>query len=395
MNVNTALQEAEFFIERKRYQDAKLALQKYFQTDINNFYAFGLMGLVEIQLDNLELAQLAIESSLALYPDYDFAHYLRGIIFLEKENTREAEQCIKEAIRIEPNEPSYFNGLARCYYAAGKFREGRDAVMNGLKINPNNTELLELKALYQIDGNNLSEALETVKQGLKENPNNPRLLYLLGNYAMDDRKFDEAEIHFKNALSINPMMEEARMGLVEIKKANSSIFRIFHKYGFSRWTFEFGWRFFLWIIIGIKTVFIWGVVFVLFLLFTWWGDVMYNSVLRLGKTSKYLLTSDKIKQSNYFLIVNGVIVSLILLAKLTGLELFWKGMLLAVLILFMGLAYLEVNYKRQRQPILVTGVILLSLAFLSINIELFGFVIIILLLLILFGLLFSFRAFGN
>lgn len=395
MNVNTALQEAEFFIERKRYQDAKLALQKYFQTDINNFYAFGLMGLVEIQLDNLELAQLAIASSLALYPDYDFAHYLRGIIFLEKENTREAEQCIKEAIRIEPNEPSYFNGLARCYYAAGKFREGRDAVMNGLKINPNNTELLELKALYQIDGNNLSEALETVKQGLKENPNNPRLLYLLGNYAMDDRKFDEAEIHFKNALSINPMMEEARMGLVEIKKANSSIFRIFHKYGFSRWTFEFGWRFFLWIIIGIKTVFIWGVVFVLFLLFTWWGDVMYNSVLRLGKTSKYLLTSDKIKQSNYFLIVNGVIVSLILLAKLTGLELFWKGMLLAVLILFMGLAYLEVNYKRQRQPILVTGVILLSLALLGINIELFGFVIIILLLLILFGLLFSFRAFGN
>ncbi len=395
MHNRSHIQEAEFFIQTNRWKDARKAIKAHLESDFEDDYAFALLGLCEMELHNPKAAQRALQKSLSLYPENDYTHFLIAHLEFDREKWEKAEASVLTALEINPNNPMYFSLLARIQYNSGKHHSGQKAIEDGLKIDPNHPDLLEIKALYHLRYSESPEAVESLRHGLQEDPENPQLLYLMGTHHLDKGNPKKAKALFESALSKDPSLENARMGLVEAQKSSSWLFRLFFNYGFSRWHLKFGWWMILWIIVGIKTVAFWGAFFVLFLLFTWYGDVLYNTVLRIGKHSRFLLSDSKIIQSNFFLAVNGLILLIILMVNLTGDEYLWKVMIITWMVLFMGLAWFHVSLKRQKNSILFTSIFLLVLSFLAFaTCDLPGFIVTCLGLLVLFGLLFSFRVIG-
>ena len=88
------VEEAEFYIDRKRYDDAKKSLLNYFQYELDDYYAFSLLTICELKLNNLVAAQDAVDECLRLYPNYAYGHYLQALVFLREEKLEDAEDVL-------------------------------------------------------------------------------------------------------------------------------------------------------------------------------------------------------------------------------------------------------------------------------------------------------------
>lgn len=390
------LQRIQHLLEVRQYKKAKEVAQEYIQANHDDHRAYALMANCEMNLNNWDAAQTAISQSLALEPEYDYGFYVQTLIYSEKDQDKKALKSIQEALRISPEEPGYIDMEARLWYDLGNLRAAKKAVLRGLELNPNHTGLLEVKSLIQQNDFDEAGSLESLKKALETDPTNTDLLTSLGYRQMGQKEYEKSKETFLNALEHNPTSEHARQGLFEAQKASSGIFRIFQKYGFSQWGFKkisVGWMIVI-VLFALKGVVLWGGFFTIFLLFTWYGDVLYNSVMRKSKTAKYLLSAKKIKQSNYFLLTNGLGFVLILVAELSGLVVFGKLAVLVFMLLFMGIAYLEVEVKRKRKSIIIGAAICLVLPLLFFNLNIGFFIFANVLILAIFGALYSFRMIG-
>ncbi len=381
-------------MELGRYAEARKALKDLMASDFENEYLFHLLAHCEISANNWQAAQAAVDRCLEINADNDSGHYRQSLIDAHFEKWTDAEDAIERAISLEPQDPDYFAQLARIQLAAGKTREAGESVREGLTLDPNHVDLLGLRTSFHFRSFTNDEGDASLREALRNDPQNSGLLTTHGYRLLDYGKHREAGEAFASALALNPNHEEARQGLAETFKVRWWIFRIFYKYGFSRWTFRFTWWSIIIYLLAFKTMVIWGGFFALFLLFTWWGDVLFNSMLRLGRQSRYLLSESKIKQSNYFLLANGVTLLAGLAAYFTDVEALWKVTILLFLTVFTGIAWLEVDLKRQRQTVAIAGAFIPVVLCFCMNFELGGYFLVALFLLVVFGGLFSLRVIG-
>ncbi len=395
MDFSKEIERAEHLISIGRHGEAKKIVVQLLGIQQHS-YLYQMLGTCELGLRNFEAARRAVEQCLALDAENDFGHFLTSVLESERERWSESEKAIKRALEIEPTHVPYLSQLARVQLAKGNPDAAAKAIEQGLRLDPNNVDLLQLKTNQQFAQFDNTQAMGTLMEALREDPTNSALLTTLGYRQLDFKEYEKAKETLTNALIHDPGNETARQGLAEAYKVRWRMFNIFYKYGFARYKMELSlWRVLLWILL-IKTMFIWGVAFIAFILFAWWGDVLFNSILRLGQKTKYLLSSDKILQSNFFLLANGGVLLAAILASTLDSSILWKITVIACLVVFFGIAFIEVSLKRQRRSVgIVAGAMLGMLAWGNFAIESFGnFGLLAAFLLIVFGLLFTFRAIG-
>jgi tetratricopeptide (TPR) repeat protein len=395
MDFSKEIERAEQLISMGRHREAKKIVLQLLGTQQHS-YLFQLLGTCEIGLHNYEAARQAVEQCLALDAENDFGHFLTSVLELERERWQESEKAIERALEIDPSHVPYLCQLARVQLAKGNPDAAAKAIEQGLRLDPNDVELLRLKTNQQFAQFDNAQAMGTLMDALREDPTDSALLTTLGYRQLDFKEYEKAKETFTNALTHYPGNERARQGLAEAYKVRWRLFNIFYKYGFARYKLEFSlWRILLWIVL-IKTMFIWGLAFIAFILFAWWGDVLFNSILRLGQKTKHLLSADKVLQSNFFLIANGATLLTTILATALDSPALWRVTIVACLLIFFGIAFLEVDLKRQRRSVgIAAGAMLVILAWGGFAIESAGnFGLLAAFLLIVFGLLFTFRAIG-
>ncbi|MCC6725972.1 MAG: tetratricopeptide repeat protein [Saprospiraceae bacterium] len=386
---------AEHLISIGRHREAKKIVVQLLGMQQHS-YLYQMLGTCELGLGNFEAARRAVEQCLALDAENDFGHFLTSVLEMQRERWSESEKAVERALEIDPTHVPYLCQLARVQLAKGNPNAAAKSIEQGLRLDPNNVDLLQLKTNQHFAQFDNTQAMDTLMEALREDPTNSSLLTTLGYRQLDFKEYEKAKETLTNALMHNPDNETARQGLAEAYKVRWRLFNIFYKYGFARYKMEFSlWRVLLWILL-IKTMLFWGVAFIAFILFAWWGDVLFNSVLRLGQKTKYLLSNSKIIQSNFFLIANGVALLAAMLATAFDSPPLWRMTVIACLILFFGIAFLEVDLRRQRRSVgIVAGAMVGLLTWGGFAIEssanfglLAGF------LLITFGLLFTFRVIG-
>lgn len=392
MDIDKEIDRADQLVKLGRYREAKQIVVKLLGQHQHSYF-YQLLGGCELGLGNFDAAQRAVDQCLVLDAENDFGHFLSSLLEAQKERWSQSEQAVLRALELEPEHVPYITQLARVQLARNA-KGAADAVERGLRIEPNNVELLNLRSKYQFASFDNDGGYSTTLEALREDPTNSSLLTTVGYRQLDFHQYKEATETFSNALLHDPENDIARQGLIEVYKVKWKLFRIFYKYGFTRWKLQVSfWRVVMWILL-IKTMFIWGLFYVAFLLFTWWGDVCFNSVLRVGQKTKFLLSHKKIVQSNFFLVANLTVLVACIFAASFDSDLLWKISVSCGLVLFLGIAFLEVGLKRQRRSVGIAAGVMLAIVAFAFSIKLSMFLLVAMFLLIVFGLLFTFRGIG-
>jgi Tfp pilus assembly protein PilF len=96
------LQKADELYNARRYDDARVELQRVIKYEPANAEAFWLLGRVNQQLDEQEAAISAFKTAIFWEPHLIDAHLSLARIFLTRNKRSEAKKYIKLALEIDP-----------------------------------------------------------------------------------------------------------------------------------------------------------------------------------------------------------------------------------------------------------------------------------------------------
>ena len=383
----------------QKYKEAKKILANILAIEFENAEVYALMAYCEQKLGNKKNADDLLLQSLRIDPGFSLAYYFQSLIHSERNEFSIALKTIESALAIEPEDVEYLYTKANIHYRKGDVYVATEIISKGLAIDPEHEGLTTLKSLCYISNNQQDAAENLINKNLQNNANDSESLRLKGWMYLNRDDHERAEQSFIDALKANPDNELAREGLLDVKKRQWPLLNFFIKMGFRKYTFTFKGDLssIIFLIIGIKGIPIWLSLFAIYLLICWYCDVAYESVIRLKPVSRYLLTKDKIRRSDIFLIMNALCIIIILLPYDLKSDTVWIIFTFLLCGIFVMSSYFESWRKSTKRNIILAalGVTGLSLLCYFAGENLAIFIVITALLTSLYGLLWSFNVFGQ
>jgi tetratricopeptide (TPR) repeat protein len=385
--------------EHHKYNEAKKILADTLAIDMNNAEIYALMGFCEEKLGNRKNADELLLQSLNVDAEFSTAYYLQSVIHSGRQEFTKAINAIDSALTLEPENAEFLYTKASIFYQLGNLDATRYLIEKGLAIEPEHEGFLKLKSLCFISINQTDAAEFIINKNLQNNANDAENLRLKGWMQFNRGNLEGAEKSFIDALRSDPENELAKDGLIEVKKGQWPFLNFFIKMGFRKYTFNLQWNIgtiFL-LIIGIKGLPLWLGLFSIYLLVCWYCDVLYESIIRIKPISRYLLTKDKIRRSDIFLITNAICLILIFLPYEWKSDITWIIFTLLLCGIFIMSSYFESWRRATKRNILLVAAGILGLSLLTYfsGESLTFFIVISALLTSLYGLLWSFNIFGH
>jgi Flp pilus assembly protein TadD len=164
---------SEIFLQRESPDYLAKAI-KYFTMAYKLFpdspQVYNNLGVVEMELGNLEQAERHFRRSLAIRPGYFAAYNNLGSIYVRKGEIPEAIKLMREAIASSPDNKYAWNTLARLLMTENDYAGAEEALKKALKVDKRFTEARHaLGKLYVMLGRG-REALEQFTLALKYKP---------------------------------------------------------------------------------------------------------------------------------------------------------------------------------------------------------------------------------
>ena len=169
------------------------------------YYERGNMG---VALDELRHATDAD-------PSYAQAYGLLGLVHMELKETREAESSFERALRLSPNDPDINHNFG--WFLCQNSREKESikyflqALRNPLYQSPWRT--YSAAGVCSMRTNNVKDAEEFFTRALKTRPGDPGVRYQLALIALDQGKADEARQMLESLVRESPQFTEAHVSL--------------------------------------------------------------------------------------------------------------------------------------------------------------------------------------
>jgi len=131
---------------------------------------YNNLGVIEMELGNIDKAEQDFHRSLAIRPGYFAAYNNLGSIYLRKGELDEAIRLVREAIEASPGNRFAYNTLARMLIQKEDYAGAEETLKKALKINKRYTEARHrLGKLYLKLGRG-KEALQQFALALKYKP---------------------------------------------------------------------------------------------------------------------------------------------------------------------------------------------------------------------------------
>ncbi len=354
------LQKAQALIDLGRYEPAIGILIQCLEERTLLVEVHLRLIICYINLDKYEEAERHVKLGLQEDPNRSEILYLYSFICHLQEKFPQAFQHIEAALRIEPTRVKYLVHLATLYIDTNKYQKALEYLRVAEQHDPEDIEMLiHMADLARVKGDK-KESFSYLQRGLAINPNHPTLLSLKSRVlGQSSATMKEAEAEALEALRLNPNDDFAKATLLEVLKRKNGIFRFFVANSFNRYNVQWSVGRVLIAILCWKGVFIWGGMLVLYLMLTWYCGVLFNTFLRRHRRYKYLLKEAEIKQSNFFLGMNGLLVASIIGLSVGGVNPATSvGLIIGLFAtLLIGLSYFEIEFKKGRtQFAVVMGV---------------------------------------
>ena len=385
--------------DHHKFKEAKKILADTLEAELTNAEVYALMAYCEEKSGNKKKADDLIKQCLGIDPEFAQGYYFQSVIHSERNEFSKALKAIESALAIEPENVEYLHTKARIHYHKGDVYVAAEIIAKALAIDPEHEGLVTLKSLCYISGNQQDAAENLINKNLQNNANDSESLRLKGYMYLNRDDLERAEQSFIDALRSNPENDLARDGLLDVKKRQWPLLNFFIKMGFRKYTFTFKGDLssIIFLIIGIKGLPIWLALFSIYLLVCWYCDVVYESVIRLKPVSRYLLTKDKVRRSDIFLIMNAFCIIIILLPYDWKSDTAWIVFTFLLCGIFIMSSYFESWRRSTKINIIVAALVISGLSLLTYfaGENLAIFIVIAALLTSLYGLLWSFNTFGQ
>ena len=202
----------------RRYRTARMAEARQFclQTlslDARDSGALHLLGLIEYQSGNYEIAVRMIRRALAVNANEAVYHVDLGNALVALRNYEEATACYKTALVLDPNASAARNNLCGALHYEGKLEEAIDCYERTLALNPELPETHNNLALALHAIGRLGDAAEHCETALRLSPDFPDAHNTLGMAFHSQGRLAEAVSCFERAVTIKPGFAEAHQNL--------------------------------------------------------------------------------------------------------------------------------------------------------------------------------------
>jgi type IV pilus assembly protein PilF len=158
------------------------------------------------------------ETKLALQadPGYAAAYGLRGLIYMELADRAEAESNFQRALRLDPDNPELANNYGWYLCQTGRERDSiahfKRAVENRLYQTPGIA--MQNAGLCMLKVNDLAAAEQYLKRSFELDASNPITKFQLANLYLRQRKLDRASFYYELLTkSLNPTAEILWLGV--------------------------------------------------------------------------------------------------------------------------------------------------------------------------------------
>lgn len=299
---SAAVQRGMILVQQGRFPEGRAYLQQAVAADPNDAQALALLATCEYRIDGEETAALAtIERALALEPLEPRYHALRAWILLALKRPRPALAGSAEALRIDPACDMALTATAAAHLQLENWLEAEQAARRALEIDPDDTDAANLLGeALRIQGRR-EETDAHIGVRLARDPLDPRTHASAGWAALQNGERERAEEHFVEALRLDPHLSVARSGLLEAYKARSPFYR-----GYLRWAFATArlgqrrqWMLLLGLYFGSRFLraalgragIIVGVLYLLFVLWTYLSSAIGNTLLLLDRRARLALSN--------------------------------------------------------------------------------------------------------
>jgi tetratricopeptide (TPR) repeat protein len=314
--MSASLDRALLLFQQSRFELAEQEVRRVLADMPNDPGAHALLGMCLVHQEKLEDGQREVEQAIALAPAWAHTHNCRSLVLEHRKRFAEAEASAREAVRLDPLDADYWARLAATLFRQEKWKDAYDAALQGLQHDSENSDCTHLRTMTLTKLGRQTEAVASVDAALARDPDDAFAHTNKGWALLHQGKSREALEHFREALRIDPMSDYAKAGIVEALKARNPVYRwmLVHFLFMSRLSSAARWAVVVGGYVGARVLRDLAemypalapwiqpliIVYLVFVLMTWFAYPFFNLLLRFNKFGWYALSRDQRMASNWF-----------------------------------------------------------------------------------------------
>ncbi len=360
MQNHAVLEKAHLLMQQGRFKMAEQELRQSLALYRSNAATRAMLSSCLLRQKLIAEALHEAKEAIRLEPTNPDHYHILSQVYLEQERYAKAEKIILVSLSHQPANADYLYVLATIYFQQQQWEDALIVCETGLNLSAEHIDNLNLRARILNRMGRYEDANITFDMAFRGDPENPFTYANRGWAALEQQEYNLALDSFKTALSYNPELEFARTGLVEAIKARYILYRMSLQFNYLSNTK----------LQSIRVLLVAGLIlcvshsiallpfYLLFVLFIWFADVLFNAYLQLYPSTAQILSNTERNVSLLFgSMVTFGILNLIFFS-ITGLNVFQTVCLVSLGMLFpLTNAVRTTDHRRRPALAVIAGII--------------------------------------
>ena len=230
--MSVILDQAKLLLDQGRPKDAERKIKEFLQQEPENDYALSLLTRCLYDRKEFQEGIAVIRNAIHIDPEESFYFYLLAFGYYQLNNSVAAVDNLTKAIQLNPWNAEYYGLLSFVLLGEKQFEEALSKANEGLAVEAANLTCLNARSMALNKMKKTEEAFATMQNALAQDPDSEFTHTTIGWNLLERGKHKEAATHFREALRINPLMQNAQMGLKEALKSKIPPYKWLLQYSF-------------------------------------------------------------------------------------------------------------------------------------------------------------------
>jgi len=302
MQNQVALNKAHLLMEQGRFKMAEQELRQILALYRSSAATRAMLSTCLLRQKLISEALHQAKEAIRIEPSNPDNFHVLSLIYLEQERYQKAEKTIRVSLNHYAARPDYLYVLASIFFQQSDWVKALKVCDMALTADAEHIDTLNLRARVLSRIGQYDVAEDTFNLALRSDPENPVTHANKGWAALEQKEYIKAQEHFQTALCFNPELEFARTGLVESIKAKYLLYRWFLNVNY--WSNTGGEILKILLVVGmvlcVSHFQYLSPLYLLFVLFMWFPDVIFNAYLQKDERTRQILSSRERKTSRVF-----------------------------------------------------------------------------------------------